>query len=122
MTTLNLFETAISNETIWQARKRIGSYQAPPHGNTTSVDQNNMNNSNNNSEHQKSNLDELFAFGYACKLFRDDNAALKLDSDSHLIPWNGNTSLLIDRCVWFLYKDIKSKFHAFLFLTNKILT
>ena len=41
--------------------------------------------------------EELLVFGYACKLFRDDERALLLDSGSHLIPWMGDESIKIDR-------------------------
>ncbi|XP_064646531.1 splicing factor, suppressor of white-apricot homolog [Lineus longissimus] len=42
-------------------------------------------------------LDELFVFGYACKLFRDDVKAVEINKGQHLIPWMGNQKLLIDR-------------------------
>ncbi|RZF37216.1 hypothetical protein LSTR_LSTR017151, partial [Laodelphax striatellus] len=41
--------------------------------------------------------EELLVFGYACKLFRDDEKALYVDQGKHLIPWMGNDSLRIDR-------------------------
>ncbi|XP_045466219.1 protein suppressor of white apricot isoform X2 [Harmonia axyridis] len=42
-------------------------------------------------------LEKLLIFGYACKLFRDDEKALHIDQGKHLIPWMGNESLKIDR-------------------------
>jgi len=42
-------------------------------------------------------LSSLLVFGYACKLFRDDEKALDVESGNHLIPWMGDSSLKIDR-------------------------
>lgn len=44
--------------------------------------------------------DELLVFGYASKLYRDDTRALLEDSGALLIPWMGDSSLMVDRYVW----------------------
>lgn len=43
------------------------------------------------------NEEELLIFGYSCKLFRDDEKALLLENGEHLIPWMGDSNLMIDR-------------------------
>lgn len=40
---------------------------------------------------------ELLVFGYGCRLFRDDEAARKVNRGETLIPWQGDKSLMIDR-------------------------
>ena len=48
---------------------------------------------------QRDNIDdeELFVFGYACKLFRDDAKGILENSGQLLIPWMGDGSLMVDR-------------------------
>lgn len=48
---------------------------------------------------QNESLEDLFVFGYQCKLFRDDEKAHYLEEERHLIPWMGDSSLMIDRSV-----------------------
>ena len=48
---------------------------------------------------EKSKQEELFVFGYGCKVFRDDDQARLVDAGKYLIPWMGDEKLLIDRSV-----------------------
>ncbi|KAM4635202.1 splicing factor, suppressor of white-apricot homolog isoform 2-T2 [Polymixia lowei] len=40
---------------------------------------------------------DLLVFGYACKVFRDDERALFHEHGEHLIPWMGDKNIMIDR-------------------------
>ncbi|KAM9841827.1 splicing factor, suppressor of white-apricot homolog isoform 2-T2 [Aulostomus maculatus] len=40
---------------------------------------------------------DLLVFGYACKLFRDDERAVYHEHGKHLIPWMGDKRIMIDR-------------------------
>ncbi|XP_030210980.1 splicing factor, suppressor of white-apricot homolog isoform X1 [Gadus morhua] len=40
---------------------------------------------------------DLLVFGYACKVFRDDERALFHEHGKHLIPWMGDKKITIDR-------------------------
>jgi len=42
---------------------------------------------------------ELLVFGYACKVFRDDERALYHERGKHLIPWMGDKEITVDRSV-----------------------
>lgn len=48
---------------------------------------------------RKEELENLYVFGYHCKLFRDDEKAEYVEKEEHLIPWMGDGSLMIDRSV-----------------------
>ena len=48
-------------------------------------------------QHGSDDCEELFVFGYACKLFRDDDKGLLESSGQMLIPWMGDGSLMVDR-------------------------
>lgn len=50
-------------------------------------------------------LENLFVFGYQCKQFRDDDKAMYIDQGHHLIPWMGDSRLLIDRSV---HEDLRA--------------
>nr|CAG4641773.1 EOG090X07RL [Eurycercus lamellatus] len=45
----------------------------------------------------KDKFEDLLVFGYACKLFRDDEKASNIDQGKFLIPWMGDDSIKIDR-------------------------
>ena len=41
--------------------------------------------------------EQLLVFGYACKLFRDNERATQVDKGEYLVPWMGNSSIMLDR-------------------------
>lgn len=41
--------------------------------------------------------EELFVFGYSCKVYEDYDKSLYIDQGKHLIPWLGDDTLKIDR-------------------------
>ena len=45
----------------------------------------------------KDKFEDLLVFGYACKIFRDDEKAFNVDQGKLLIPWMGDESVKIDR-------------------------
>nr|CAG4650228.1 EOG090X07RL [Sida crystallina] len=49
------------------------------------------------SSESKDKFEDLLVFGYACKLFRDDDKALQIDQGQLLIPWMGDDAVKIDR-------------------------
>lgn len=49
---------------------------------------------------EKNRNEELFVFGYHCKLFRDDEQAKMVDLGTYMIPWMGDEKLKIDRSVF----------------------
>lgn len=46
--------------------------------------------------------EELFVFGYSCKIYEDYDKSLYVDQGKHLIPWLGDETLKIDRYEWYL--------------------
>ena len=53
-----------------------------------------------NKDRNETDFSTLLIFGYGCKIFRDDERAISIESGQHLIPWMGDSSLRIDRWVW----------------------
>ena len=40
----------------------------------------------------------LTVVGYTCTLFRDDGAASAIHDEGHMIPWMGDSDIMLDRC------------------------
>lgn len=53
--------------------------------------------SDDESESKEDSINDLMVFGYHCKLYRDDVKAELENSGSLLIPWMGDSSLMVDR-------------------------
>lgn len=47
--------------------------------------------------------EELFVFGYSCRVYEDYDKSLYIDQGKHLIPWLGDDTLKIDRFVIVLW-------------------
>lgn len=73
-------------------------------------------NSTNNTNADPNRFDDLLIFGYACKLFRDDEKALHIDQGKHLMPWMGDSTLKIDRLIHFYSKHLQLFLFCNLFL------
>lgn len=58
----------------------------------------------------KDKFEDLLVFGYACKLFRDDEKAAEIDQGKLLIPWMGDDSIKIDRTTYWVRLDSKTNF------------
>ena len=41
--------------------------------------------------------EDFLIFGYACKLYRDETKSIMENSGQLLIPWMGDSSLMVDR-------------------------
>uniref|UniRef100_A0A0K2V9F0 Protein suppressor of white apricotlike [Bombyx mori] n=1 Tax=Lepeophtheirus salmonis TaxID=72036 RepID=A0A0K2V9F0_LEPSM len=49
------------------------------------------------SESPDAGVESLLVFGYGCRIFDDAEKAVYVDEGRHLIPWNGQSDLRIDR-------------------------
>jgi hypothetical protein len=45
-------------------------------------------------------MQQLCLFGTPCKLFRGAEAHAANEAGDNLVPWNGDPTNMIDRCVW----------------------
>ena len=49
------------------------------------------------SHREEERAKDMMVFGYQCKLYRDDVKAELENSGSMLIPWMGDSTLMVDR-------------------------
>ena len=73
-----------------------------------------------NGKDNKDDLESLLVFGYQSKIFRDDERAMFVDRGQHLIPWMGDSSIMIDRSVVRGGNDIKGFDFKFDFINHLI--
>ena len=60
--------------------------------------------------HSNQTTPELCVVGSSCTLYQDEMKYLEIEQGIHLIPWMGNTSLLVDRYDARAFLDDQSKF------------
>lgn len=60
--------------------------------------------------HSNQFCSELCIVGSSCTLYQDEMKYLEMEQGLHLIPWMGNTTLLVDRYDARVFLDDQSKF------------
>ena len=69
-------------------------------------------------------FEDLLVFGYASKIFRDNERAKQIDHGKHLISWMGDNSLKIDRLIILIIKkrylpQLKQDIYIYINFTKK---